>query len=461
MSAVAEAVRALSSHIKANRLDYYAPYPRQKDFHIAAASHRETLFMAANQTGKSVAGAHHVAMALTGRYPEWYPHEYRYKVPIRAWAAGISGEQTRDNVQRLLFGELGKEGAGTIPKGMIKNVTKARGAAGLIDTALIRHVTGGMSYLALKSYEKGREKWQGETVDMIWYDEEPPEDIYFEGLTRTNAKQGKCIITFTPLLGASNVVMRFLGDTHKDRATVRMTIHDAGHYTPEQAAQIIDGYPEHERASRAYGEPKLGSGAIYPIPTDMITVKPFAIPANWPRICGVDFGWDHPFAAVWIAIDPSNGTAYVYDCYRVRKQTPIVHAAAIRDRGKNTPIAWPHDGLQTEKGAGEQLKEQYIKQMLNMLSEHATHEGGGYSPETGISEILQALYLGQLRIFSHLNDFLEEYNLYHRAEGKIHKERDDLLDAMRCAWMMRRFAVALEPVRPRRNESRNLSWKAV
>ena len=42
------------------------------------------------------------------------------------------------------------------------------------------------SMIGVKSYEKGREKWQGETLDWVWFDEEPPIEIYLEGLTRTN-----------------------------------------------------------------------------------------------------------------------------------------------------------------------------------------------------------------------------------------------------------------------------------
>ena len=33
---------------------------------------------------------------------------------------------------------------------------------------------------------RGREKFQGETLDYVWLDEEPPIDIYTEALTRTN-----------------------------------------------------------------------------------------------------------------------------------------------------------------------------------------------------------------------------------------------------------------------------------
>jgi phage terminase large subunit-like protein len=75
---------------------------------------------------------------------------------------------------------------------------------------LVRHVTGGNSTLGFKSYDQGRERWQGETLDFVWFDEEPPLDVYMEGLTRTNATGGMVYMTFTPLLGMSDVVMMFL-----------------------------------------------------------------------------------------------------------------------------------------------------------------------------------------------------------------------------------------------------------
>ena len=50
----------------------------------------------------------------------------------------------------------------------------------------------------------------GETLDVVWFDEEPAPEIYTEGLTRTNATNGMAYMTFTPLQGMSEVVMRFL-----------------------------------------------------------------------------------------------------------------------------------------------------------------------------------------------------------------------------------------------------------
>ena len=51
---------------------------------------------------------------------------------------------------------------------------------------------------------------QGETLDFVWFDEEPPQDVYIEGLTRTNATGGMIFLTFTPLKGISDVVHSFI-----------------------------------------------------------------------------------------------------------------------------------------------------------------------------------------------------------------------------------------------------------
>jgi hypothetical protein len=47
---------------------------------------------------------------------------------------------------------------------------------------------------------------------------------------------------------------------------------------------------------------------------------------------------------------------------------------------------------------------------------------------------------GRLKVFKHLNDWWEEFRLYHRKDGKVVKEGDDLMSATRYGIMMLRFA---------------------
>ena len=432
--------KTLERRKRINLLRDYRPYAKQVEFHTS--DKRERLFMAGNQLGKTVAGAAELAMHLTGNYPFWW-QGHRFTKPITALAGSESYELTRDGIQRLLIGPPASEedwGTGYIPKSAIVATTRRSGVSNAIDSVSVRHVTGGTSTLLLKAYEQGRGKWQANTVDFIWFDEEPPEDVYFEGITRTNATNGLIAVTFTPLKGMSAVVARYLLEESDDRAVIRMTIEDAEHYTPERRAQIIASYPPHEREARTKGVPSLGSGRIFPVEESEITCPPMAIPKHWPQITGIDFGWDHPFAASRIAWDRDNDVIYVVAEYRQREASPIIHSAAIRPWGDWIPVAWPHDGLQHDKGSGEQLAAQYRAQGLNLTPERATFDDGTNGVEAGVSDMLQRMQTGRWKVFSTCQSWLEEFRLYHRDDGKIVKERDDLISSSRYALMMKRFA---------------------
>jgi phage terminase large subunit-like protein len=161
-----------------NKLSYYKPYPRQAAFHEAGATHRERLFMAGNRVGKTQCGAAELAMHLTGEYGPFWKGK-RFDKPVR-------------------------------PKAALGEISMARGTADLIDTLSVLHVTGGHSMLQFKSYSEGRQKWQGVGLEVVWMDEEAPEDLYFEALTRTNETGGIVYTTFTPTQGVTSVVRMFL-----------------------------------------------------------------------------------------------------------------------------------------------------------------------------------------------------------------------------------------------------------
>jgi phage terminase large subunit-like protein len=130
---------------------------------------------------------------------------------VGAWAASQTWDVTRDGVQRLLIGEPKDQsqwGTGLVPGDA--SWARRQGAPDALDSVIVKHVSGGRSTLGFKSYDQGRTKWQGETLDFVWFDEEPAQDIYFEGLTRTNATDGFVYLTFTPLKGMSDVVHAYI-----------------------------------------------------------------------------------------------------------------------------------------------------------------------------------------------------------------------------------------------------------
>lgn len=438
-----------------NRLALYSPYVKQKAFHSAGGRYRERLLRAGNQNGKTLCGGCEGAYHLTGDYPSWWTGR-RFEKPVVMWAAGVTGETTRDNPQRVLLGNVGERGRGTIPEVSIVDTAPARGVSDLLDYAKIRHRAGGLSTLRFKYYEQGRQKWQGPPVEVVWFDEEPPADIYDEGLARTIATGGLVYLTFTPLLGMSEVVRRFLTEQSDDRHDTNMTIDDALHIPPEERARIIASFPAHEREARANGTPVLGSGRIFPIAEADITVAPFQMPAYWPKLGAMDFGWDHPFGAVELTFDPEGDVVYVTKAYRARQETPILHAAALKAWGKWIPWAWPHDGLQHDKGSGEQLAKQYETHGLNMMGNRATFADGTNGVEAGVMEMLDRMQTGRLKVFSNLADWFDEFRLYHRKEGKIVKEADDLMSATRYGIMMIRHAL-LPPALRSENRKKHAS----
>ena len=428
-----------------NRLQYYAPYPKQAQFHEAGAGSRERLLMAGNQLGKTLAGGFEAAMHATGRYPDWWKGR-RFERPTVAWAGGVTGETVRDTVQRVLVGR-GQQGTGAIPKDAIGELVSARGVPDLLDSIKVKHVSGDWSSIGLKSYQAGREKWQGDTLDWVWFDEEPPADIYFEGLTRTNVGNNPIWMTFTPLLGVSEVVRRFLLEQSPDRHVTTMTIDDVGHYSEEERAQIITSYPAHEREARTKGIPTLGSGRIFPVSEEILACEQRDFPEHWPRIGGMDFGWDHPFAAVELVWDRDTDTIYIAKTHRLRESTPVVHAGVLRHWGELT-WSWPRDGRrETLEGAGIALATQYRAQGLDMMHIHAQFEDGSVSVEAGLMDMLTRMESGRFRVFKHLHDWWEEFRLYHRKGGKVVKEGDDLMAATRYAVMMLRFARTLSAKR--------------
>lgn len=411
--------------------------------------------MAGNQLGKTYCGGAEMAYHLTGEYPDWWDG-LRFDKPIRAWAASVTAEVTRDGVQRILLGEPSDSsalGTGMIPHSRIIETKRRANVPNAIASVVVKHKSGGNSSLVFKSYDQGREKFQADTLDLIWLDEEPSADIYYESLTRTNATKGKVYMTFTPLKGMSDIVMRFLQEESEDMNVTRMTIDDAEHISEEERDRIIAGYPAHEREARVKGIPALGSGRVFPIAEEELRYEATAEKEAWlsslPAIGGIDFGWDHPTACVEVRHDRDTDCVYVRKAHRQREATPVLIAAAVKPWGDWIPFAWPHDGLQHDKGSGDRLADLYAQQGLTMCEERATFEEGGNGVEAGLMEMLDRMQTGRLKVADHLEDWWQEFRLYHRKDGVVVKERDDLMAATRYAIMMLREAITPPtPFRP-------------
>ena len=424
------------------------PYIWQKDFHDHGFDHRERAIIAGNRVGKTRTAAAEVAIHLTGLYPKWWAGR-QFTQPTDWIVAAPTNELCRDILQMALVGgmregEKSPDGTGWIPASCIVDYGwRQCGVPNVMDTIRVKHVSGGTSLCTFKSYEQGPVKFQGVARDGVWLDEEPTDyEIYTESLTRTLDKNGLVIFSRTPLFGLSDVIKHFT-DGGEGIWYKNVTWDDAPHLDEQAKRQLLSSYPEHERDTRAKGVPMMGSGGVYAVPDEMIMCEPFEIPDYFRRICGIDFGIDHPAAACWIAYDADADVIYVYDCYRERGQTAAYHSQAIMSRGKWIPVSWPHDGMIRDKGGGVALKDQYLSNGVNMLGFSARYEddkGGGQSREPITLEILERMRTGRFKVFNHLSEWFEEKRMLHRKDGKIVPERDDIESATRYAVMMLRCA---------------------
>lgn len=197
-------------------------YPKHMEFFRAGKIHRERLMLAANRVGKSESvGGYEVTLHLTGKYPDWWEGR-RCTRPIRAWAAGDTAKTTRDIIQYKLLGPWSERGTGLIPGDCVVNVSPKQGIAEAAEIITVKHASGGNSQIILKSYDQRREAFQGTEQDLIWLDEEPPMDVYTECVLRTMTNDGMILLTFTPILGMTDVTLSFLQDSRVPEAQVNV-----------------------------------------------------------------------------------------------------------------------------------------------------------------------------------------------------------------------------------------------
>lgn len=231
------------------------------------------------------------------------------------------------------------------------------------------------------------------------------------------------------------------------------------HLSEKTKRELLASTPKHLRLARSRGLPVLGSGMVFgQVPEDDITIEPIPIPDHWVQLGAMDFGWDHPFAAARLAWDRDTDVIYVTKDFRQSELAPVGARVALSGWDLDwLPWAWPHDGLQHDKGSGEELANQYRTHGFRMMDERATFPDGGNGVEAGVSEMLDRMLTGRWKVFSTCPLWLEEFRLYHRHEGQIVKKRDDVLSASRYGLMMRRYGRTRPRERTARHKAAN--WR--
>ena len=411
-------------------------YDKHMQFFRAGHDHSQRLFIAANRVGKTMGMAVELTYHLTGDYPDWW-EGHRFTHANEWWVCGVDSQSTREVLQEVLLGKVGEIGTGIIPRDSLDmgSLTQAKRANTPINAVRVKHQSGNYSTVTFKSYASGRESFQG-TAKSIWLDEEAPQDIYTECLTRTATGNNILVMTFTPLKGPTQLIKDYLGE---DRSLANIedgeispskwitscTWDDVPHLNEEVKKSLLNSYPPHQRDARSRGIPALGSGIVLPVSQSTYIIEPFELPKHWKRAYGFDVGRNT--AAVWIAEDPETKTIYTYSDWLQVEGNPSLHVQNIQLRGN-----WLRGAIDTASRGRSQSDGQNLYDIYQQLGLNI--QNADKAVEAGLYEILELLVNGRLKIFSTCTGLIQDVANYYRDEkGNIVKKNDHRIDAWRYA----------------------------
>ena len=444
------------------KIEFFKPYPYQSEYFELKDKSGELAriraLMAGNQVGKTLSSCAEVTYHVTGNYPDDWKG-WRFSEPVHWLVAGKTNDATRDILQKELLGEPSDKealGTGSIPKHLIVSTSRKPGVTDAYDSVLVRHKSGKTSKIFFRGYEQGPEKIMGLRLHGCLLDEEPPHDFYTQCIARTIATNGIIMLSFTPESGVTALVHKVMYEPSDNMALRVATWDDAPHLTEARKKELENSFPVHEREMRRKGIPMVGSGLVFPISDEDITVDPFEIPKHWLRIIGSDFGWEHPFAIGCLAIDPETGLTVLYNTFaKSHLKIPDVADVLRKNCLGWIPIAWPHDAMKHDPQSGRPyrdiLAEDYNLPMLpnpftNPPAPGEDEGTGGRGVEVGLFSMHTAMEQGMFQVFSNCKEFFQEKAIYHRSHDlesgkvKIKAIRDDVISATRYGYQSQRFA---------------------
>lgn len=286
-----------------------------------------------NRTGKTECGAVEAIWFARGIHP--FREITR---PSSGWVVSLTTEVQRDVAQRKLLSYL--------PRNWIEKIVMRSGKSddpenGVIDFILVKSIHGGTSVIGFKSCDQGRAKFQGTSQDYIWFDEEPPKDIYDECRMRVMDRQGDIWGTMTPLMGLTWVHDEIYMNQRNDPETWYITMSwQDNPFLPEAERQLLERVlPESERQSRQYGLFTSSSGLVYSeFDENVHVIEPFDVPHQWYSGISIDPGWVNPLSAHWYAQD-GDGNIYVIAEHYEKGKDADHHCECIKNICRR--LNWP------------------------------------------------------------------------------------------------------------------------
>lgn len=420
-------------------------HKKQMAFH--KCKKRNRWVFGGNRSGKTECGAVECLWMLRGIHP------YRKnRKEVFGWAVSLSQQVQRDVAQAKILSYL--------PKSWIADITMLSGrkdnpSGGVVDQIKIKNVFGGISTLGFKSCDQGREKFQGSSLDFVWFDEEPPKDVYEECLMRVMDRRGDIFGTMTPLKGRTFIY----GEIYLNRRNnpeiwhQSMTWEDNPFLSKKEAALLETALDGASLDSRKYGRFSAGAGLVYPeFDEGVHVIEPFDVPREWQDVISIDPGLNNPLSAHWYCVD-WDGNVYVVAEHFAAGRDLDYHAEAIKRISAR--IGWKTDSAGRVAALIDSAANQRTLASSKSVAELFTERGILVNTRvnkdvfSGIARVKSFLKRdngeGNLYIFSDCVNMIDEFKKYFWTDGDSPVKKDDhCMDELRY-FIMTRPRPAVKP----------------
>ncbi|MEG2541263.1 MAG: terminase family protein [Clostridia bacterium] len=296
-------------------------HKKQIEFHKCMKKNRWVF--GGNRSGKTECGAVETVWLALGIHPFRQNRDN-----VCGWVVSLSEQVQRDVAQaKVLKYLLGR----SIVDIVMLSGKKGSPEYGVIDYILVRNAFGGISRIGFKSCDQGREKFQGASLDFVWFDEEPPKDIYDECRMRVFDRCGLIFGTMTPLKGLTWVYdeIELNESGNPEIWCEHMEWKDNPYLDSAEVENMLAITSESEQQSRRFGKFTTGEGLVYTeFNPDVHVIEPFDFPKEWQCNISIDPGLNNPTSCHFYAVD-FDGVIYVVGEHYERGRDIDFHAEKI------------------------------------------------------------------------------------------------------------------------------------
>ena len=429
------------SRLKKDKIKMYNSgkiiHKKQIEFHKCCKRNRWVF--GGNRSGKSQCGAAEVVWIARGNHPY-----KKIEKATEGWVVSLSHQVQRDVAQEKILSFLNPD---WIDKIVMINGRSDSPMNGVIDYILIKNIFGTLSKIAFKSCDQGREKFQGTSLDYVWFDEEPPYDIYLECRMRVLDRCGQIFGTMTPLKGLTWVYNEIYLNEKNDLEVwcIHMEWADNPYLNKEELIALTNSLSSEELESRRYGKFVCNSGMVYSeFDVNVNVVEPFSVPREWFDNISIDPGLHNPLSAHWYAVDYDENIWVIAEHYAASK-TVEWHAKEIRKKCEE--LNWPlKNGMVNAliDSAANQKTLSSTKSVAELFYENGIVVNTKVNKDlfSGISRVKSLLKSSsgrsKLFIFSTCVNMIREFKSYWWSDADVPVKKDDhSLDELRYYIMSR------------------------